>query len=66
VQSTESAVAGGGIVLNYGAVHNNEADALAIGHEVVDTLRRHGLRPVWNGTWEQRLEVPMDWKRRSR
>jgi hypothetical protein len=64
VQSTESAARGYGIALNYGASEDGEAAALRIGHEVVDALSRHGLTTDWNGTWEKRITVQLDWKRR--
>lgn len=69
-QDTESAVRGDGLHLAYGAVGEfadepayDEA-AVAVGHEIVDALRRAGLRPRWNGRIEQRIEIrKIRWQR---
>lgn len=66
VQDTESAVDGHGIGLSYGSVADGEAAALRIAHEVVDALARQGLRADWSGTWDQRIMLDIDWKRRWR
>ncbi len=63
-QDTEHAVEGDGICLNYGSTDEGDAAAVAIGHEVVHALRRHGLTVEWNGDISKRIEVGMDWKRR--
>jgi hypothetical protein len=64
LQDTESAVEGHGICLSYGAREHDELAALAIGREIVSTLQRHGFAPEWPGTWDKRISVPLDWKRR--
>lgn len=64
VQDTESAVEGHGLYLNYGAADAGEAAALGIAYEIVDALRRHGLRVNWEGKWSRRIGVDLDWKRR--
>jgi hypothetical protein len=66
VQDTESAVEGYGLYLNYGAVEEGEAAALAVANEVVARLERHGLRVSWDGRWSRRIGVSLDWKRRWR
>ena len=63
-QDTESAAGGNGLYLNYGSVDEGEEPALAIAREVVEQLRLHGLRAAWSGSWNQRIEVALDWKRR--
>jgi hypothetical protein len=35
-----------------------------IAREIVAELNRQGLKSEWDGTWEQRIKVTMDWKRR--
>ena len=65
-QSTESAVGGDGIALNYGSTEDAEAPALRIGHEIVATLVRHGLHAQWDGTWDRRIIVKLDLKRRQK
>jgi hypothetical protein len=66
VQDTDGAVEGRGLYLFYGSSEEGEAAALRIGHEIVAALRRHGLNASWNGQWNKRIHVPMDWKRRRR
>ncbi|HEU5109794.1 MAG TPA: hypothetical protein VFT95_14725 [Micromonosporaceae bacterium] len=64
-QDTEGAAeAGHPVFLSYGATRAGGGDPLAVGHEVVATLRRHGLDPHWNGDLARKIEVPLDWKRR--
>lgn len=64
MQDSESAAEGHGLYLNYGAVEEGEEAALAVGHEIVATLARSGLKADWNGSWNRRIAVPLDWKRR--
>jgi len=64
MQDTESAVAGHGLYLAYGAVQEGEDAALAIAREIVATIQQHGLTVIWDGTWRTRIFVQMDWKRR--
>lgn len=64
MQDTEAAVEGQGVYLNYGAVTEGEAAALEIAREVVATIQRHDLAVVWDGTWQKRIGVRLDWKRR--
>jgi hypothetical protein len=64
MQDTDSATVGYGLFLNYGAVEEGERPALAVAHEVVDALQRHGLKAEWDGNWSKRIRLPLDWKRR--
>ena len=64
VQDTEQAIAGESLYLSYGSVQADRADAIAIGHEVVDVLGRHGLSPAWNGKHAHRIRLPLSWQRR--
>ena len=66
MQDTESAVRGHGLYLNYGSVDEGESAALKVGREIVAALEQQGLRPRWDGTWRQRIFVPLEWKRRYR
>lgn len=63
-QDTEAAVLGHGICLNYGSVDEGEAAALSIANEIAATFRRHDLQVDWDGTWNKRIAIPLDWKRR--
>jgi len=64
IQDTEHAVGGESLYLSYGAVDQDKVAAVAIGHEVVDILSRHGLHPAWNGKHAHRIALPLVWQRR--
>jgi hypothetical protein len=64
VQDTESAVEGGGLYLSYGANVPEPEAAIEIGQEIVAALHAHGLATKWDGTWNYRIFVTLDWKRR--
>ncbi|MDQ4087569.1 MAG: hypothetical protein M3177_06125 [Pseudomonadota bacterium] len=66
MQDTEAAVDGGGLFLNYGACEEGEEPAIATGRAIVAELERHGLQTDWDGSWEKRIGVALDWKRRRR
>ena len=36
---------------------------LAVAREVVETLKRHGLNAQWNGLPQERIRIPMVWRR---
>ena len=64
MQDTESAVDGGGLYLNYGACEEGEAAALAVARDIVAELEANGLETDWDGSWDKRIGVTLDWKRR--
>lgn len=64
MQDTDSAVAGGGIYIAYGALEEGEAAALDVAREIVSTLEAHGLETEWDGSWDRRIGVPLLWQRR--
>ncbi len=64
MQDTESAVEGGGLYLNYGAVQDGDAAAVGIGKEIAASLKQQGLQVDWDETWAKRIGVRLDWKRR--
>jgi hypothetical protein len=59
-QDTESAVDGSGLYLAYGG----EAGPEAAGRQIVKAFEAAGLAPVWNGSSNTRIQVPMTWQRR--
>jgi hypothetical protein len=63
-QDTAHAIAGDLLYLSYGTANTDKAAAIAIGHEVVATLDRHGLCPQWNGKPAHRIALPLHWQRR--
>lgn len=64
MQDTESAVVGGGLYLNYGAVQDGKAAAVEIGKEIAASLKQQGLKVDWDETGAKRIGVKLDWKRR--
>jgi len=64
IQDTEHAVAGESLYLSYGSADADKASAVAIGHEVIDMLQKHGLAPLWNGKHAHRIALPLTWQRR--
>jgi hypothetical protein len=63
-QDTEHAVDGEGLYLSYGAANRDSSVSVAIGHEIVAALGRHGLTPAWNGKLVHRIALPLTWRRR--
>ena len=63
-QDTEHAVGGEGLYLSFGSAERDATASVAIGHEVVDALTRHGLSPAWNGKLVHRILLPLVWRRR--
>jgi hypothetical protein len=64
VQDTEHAVGGEWLYLSYGSADRDQVASVAIGHEVVSMLTRHGLAPAWNGKHAHRIALPLTWQRR--
>lgn len=63
-QDLENATSGT-MFLAYGSTADDSSRAAAIGHDIVGTLNRFGLRTRWNGNVNDRIElVDLDWKRR--
>lgn len=63
-QDTESAL-DGTLYLAYGSVQASDEAAVAIGHEVEASLRRHGLETSWSGDLSRRIAiVDLTWQRR--
>lgn len=63
MQRTEAAAGGGSLYLNYGSATDGES-GLAVGQEVVECLRGHGLDVEWPQDAEVAIKVKLDWKRR--
>jgi hypothetical protein len=63
-QDTERGVDGAGVFLSFGAASPDDADWLSVARDVVAVLERYGLKPRWNRTLEQRINVPLEWRRR--
>lgn len=63
-QDTESAAAGYGLMLAYGAFGGDEEASTAIGHQTVDALRAAGLTVEWDGSIHKRILVRLEWRER--
>jgi Domain of unknown function (DUF6891) len=67
-QDTETAVRYDGPVLAWGAVEEPEENEVAwnqVAEEIVEVLRRHGLKCSWRGQLNSRISVDgMTWQRR--
>lgn len=65
-QDTERAIAGQGIMLAFGDLHDDPERDLAVARRIVDALTRAGFQVVWDGTNKTRIHLPsFDWKRRQ-
>jgi hypothetical protein len=63
-QDTDSAVEGHGLYLNYGAIEDGEPKALAVGREIVAAIESCGLKTNWDGSWDKRIGVTLEWRKR--
>lgn len=64
MQDTDRATEGLGLLLNYSALYGGAVAGVEIGREIEATLQRHGLTTEWNGNFNTRIGVKLDWKRR--
>lgn len=71
-QGTESAAEGDGVYLGYGSTQKFETEpeyvnaSLEVARRVCETLAKHGLKTEWDGSYDRRILVVVDWKRRAR
>jgi len=63
-QDTESAVEGFGLCFAYGSTEEPVESSIAIGNEICNVLRKHDLKPEWDGSIKKRISLRMEWKRR--
>ncbi|MGW5422926.1 DUF6891 domain-containing protein [Streptomyces sp. NPDC003943] len=64
-QCTEGAASGGPLYLLYGGFDGSAETTAAVGAEVVEALRGHGLTVEWDGDPGQSIRVTeLDWRRR--
>lgn len=70
-QGTENAVDSAGVHINYGSTLNAASEAeyerqsVAIARTACDVLSKHGLTTIWDGSYERRPCIKLDWKRRG-
>jgi hypothetical protein len=62
------------LYLGYGWLSQNESsiapdvyerNALGIAREVIDCLRKHGFEPNWDGSFNKKIGVSLNWRRRT-
>ena len=75
-QQDAEAIFEGSLFLGYGSLRDFDreapgasdayvADAVSVGHEVVDALRSHNLSVTWDGSLDRRIRVTdLEWRRR--
>jgi hypothetical protein len=63
---TDAAVDGLPLRIGFGAVEEGDPAGLAVGWRVVEALRAEGLEPAWTERLEDRIAVPLLWRRRRR
>lgn len=70
-QDTERAAEGGGLYLGFGSALQADSDAefeqrsVAIARTACEVLAKHGLKTIWDGTFDRRPFINLDWKRRG-
>ena len=64
-QDLERAVRGEGLMIAFGDLDDDPAKGVVIGGAVCAALKQAGFTTEWDGTIDQRINVPkLDWKRR--
>lgn len=64
-QDSEHVANNDSLYLAYGSVSCNDDDSVAVGHEIVAVLKKHGLVVEWNGLIQKRIRIKdIRWQRR--
>lgn len=63
-QDTEKALEGYGIYLGYGTVGLAKKSLEEITEQIVQTIQRHGLKVDWNGSFDRKMFIEINWKKR--
>jgi hypothetical protein len=66
-QDIDRALDGEGLMLAFGHLDSEDPqDGIAVGRTICDALRKEGFEVEWDGTAEQRINVPrLHWRRRT-
>lgn len=64
MQDTSRAVDGMGVMLSYGAHDGTAGSGVAIGREIAAAITAAGLTCEWDGSFDKRINVRLDWRRR--
>jgi hypothetical protein len=54
----------GGLLLAFGSPGGGEDQTVRVGARIVKELNRFGLRTEWSGSTDDRILVPLEWKKR--
>ncbi len=64
-QDIQAALAGQGLYLSFGDVHDDDPATEELGRQICDELRRVGFAVEWNGRATQRIHIPeFEWRQR--
>lgn len=64
-QDLARAVDGMGLMLGFGDLADDDSRTVAVGHTIQRALQDAGFETTWDGTADQRINLPsIDWKRR--
>ena len=63
-QDTRRAIKHGVIFLTFDALEKDVEKAVAVGALVLEGLRKSGLKAAWNGSYLQRIEITLNWRKR--
>ncbi|GAB7529285.1 hypothetical protein PS3A_16940 [Pseudomonas sp. 3A(2025)] len=65
-QDVERAIEEGGLMIAFGAMADDPAHSLRVAQKICDALKTAGFDVAWDGTVQQRIEIPgFQWLRRS-
>lgn len=65
-QDMDAAVRGGGLMLAFGALNDDELRAVEIGRRIQAECERVGLKVAWSGSSSERIDLPeFRWQRRG-
>ncbi len=65
-QDVERAVEGEALLIAFGAIDDDPAQSLKVGHRLCSVLKAAGFEVFWNETVEQRVEIHnFNWQRRA-
>ena len=65
-QDVERAIDGGGLMIAFGDLNDDDTAGVAVGRIIVGALHTEGLETRWPETMDTRIDVPnIDWRRRG-
>ncbi|WP_050028164.1 hypothetical protein [Verrucomicrobium sp. BvORR034] len=65
-QDLERAIDGHGLMLTFGDILGTDDRGLEVGRTIKEVMEQHGFRTEWNGTIQQRINIPdIRWQKRT-